>query len=68
LKVHLDAYDLVAYEVGTDNEVLNWANVVPTRRFYKGDVIIDGGTKWEVFGVRSASTELLWLVDVKKVT
>jgi hypothetical protein len=65
--MNVEPYHLIAYEVGTDSEVLNWPNVAPTRRFRKGDVIEEGNTRWQVTGVRNTSTEQLWLVDVKKV-
>jgi hypothetical protein len=63
----LKTYRLVAYELGTDREVLNWPDVAPTRRFQRGDIIKDGNAAWEVVGVRDTSTESLWLVDVRKV-
>jgi hypothetical protein len=63
----LTAYHLIAYEVGTDSEALNWPNVAPTHRFHSGDVIEDRGAHWQVVGVRDNSTEQLWLVDVKRV-
>ena len=65
--MNLTAYHLIAYEVGTDSEALNWPNVVPTRRFHRGDVIDEGDAQWHVVGVRNTRTEQLWLIDVKKV-
>ena len=65
--MHPTMYQLIGYELGTNNEVVNWPNVVPTRRFQKGDVIEDGSTKWEVVGVRDTSTESIWMVDVRTV-
>lgn len=29
----VEAYQLIAYQVGTDEKVLNWPNVGPSRRF-----------------------------------
>ena len=61
-------YQLIGREIGTDREVLNWANVAATRRFQRGDVIEDRATRWQVIGVRNASTQDIWLVDLKEVT
>ena len=58
------AYHLIAYEVETDNEALDWPNVFPIHRFHRGDVIEDGSTHWQVVGVRNTSTEQLWIIDV----
>jgi hypothetical protein len=60
------AYQLTGYEVGTDREVVNWPDVGPTRRFWRGDVIEDGTARWEIIGVRNTSTENLWLVEVRR--
>ncbi len=60
----VETYHLIAYEVETNNEVLNCSGVAPTPRFYKENVIVDGDTRWQVVGVRKTSTEKLWLVDL----
>jgi hypothetical protein len=65
--MNLSPYHLIAHEIGTDTVVLDWPNVVPTRRFQRGDVISEGDAQWQVVGVRNTSTEQLWLIDVKKV-
>jgi hypothetical protein len=44
----VEAYDLIAYEVETGEEVFNWPNLVDTRRFDKPDVIEVGDAKWEL--------------------
>jgi hypothetical protein len=36
-----ESYHFIGYEGGTNSEVLNWPSVVPTRRFHRGDVIVD---------------------------
>ena len=59
-------YDLVAFELETNKEVLNWFGVLATRRFRAGDVIMNRDIRWHVVGVRNTSTEKLWLVDVFK--
>jgi hypothetical protein len=63
----MKTYRFIVYEVETDDEVVNWPNVLPTHRFHRGDVIDERDIKWEVIGVRSSSTEEVWLVDVKRV-
>jgi hypothetical protein len=63
----LEAYDLVAYDVETGEEVFNWPNLVNTRRFDTPDVIEVGDAKWVVVGVRNISTKQLRLIDVKRL-
>jgi hypothetical protein len=58
-----EAYHLIAYDVETGKEVLNWPTVVDSHRYQVGDEL-DGG--WKVIGVRKTSTHSLWCVDVKK--
>jgi hypothetical protein len=65
--MNLTAYHLIAYEVGTDIEVLNWPNVVPIHRFNRGDLIGEGDAQWQVVGARNTSTEQLWQIDVKEI-
>lgn len=65
--MHMKAYRLIGYEIGTDEKVIDWRDVIPTWRFQRGDVIEDGAARWEVVGVRQRSTEDRWLVDVRRI-
>lgn len=65
--MNLTPYRLIAYELETGKEVLNWPNVAE-HRYSRGDTILEGDDALEVLGVRKASTEQLLLIDVRRVS
>lgn len=61
----VEAYDLIAYDVETGEEVFQCPGVLDTRRIEKPDVIEIGDAKWVVVGVREMGTKQLCLIDVR---
>lgn len=62
----IKSYRLIAYDVATGTEVLNWPNY--SKRYpVAGEVLINGSEKWEVVGVFSSSTQHVRQIDVRKL-
>jgi hypothetical protein len=56
-------YRLIAYDIGTGKEVLNWPIIVDTERPAPGRIIDDD--RWRVIGVRTNTSDL-YEIDVQK--
>jgi hypothetical protein len=63
----VEAYDLIAYDVETGEEVFYWFGLLDTRQFDKPDVIEVGAAKWVVVGVRNIGTKQLCVIDVRRL-
>ncbi|MGA7292963.1 MAG: hypothetical protein WBW53_13615 [Terriglobales bacterium] len=63
-----ESYDLIAYDIDTQKEVLHWRNVtLKSGAFYTaGSTIVDDNKSWFVVGIRKTSTAGLKEIDVRR--
>jgi hypothetical protein len=65
-----DSYDLIAYDIETQQKVLHWRSVAenPGAVYTVGSTIIDDPNCWLVVSIRRSSTSHVMYVDVRRAS
>jgi hypothetical protein len=65
-----ESYDLIAYDVDTNEELLHWRSVAesPGAIYTVGSTIIDDPNRWLVVNIRRTSTSYVMQVDVRRAS